>query len=151
MSRRCRGRSLFACVTTRARTAWPCTTIEHEVRSPGPLSLRNLYFEPAYCIDLPGACRVVTVSPLLRELILYAVAFDSLYDEAGAAGRLMRVIVDQIRTLPVAPLHLPLPDEPRLRTITLAPQGDPADNQSLDEWGRAWGRVHARWRGRWPP
>ncbi|KAA3629271.1 MAG: AraC family transcriptional regulator [Proteobacteria bacterium] len=117
------------------RAVWLPPATEHAVSSPGPLALRNLYFEPGCCAELPAACCVVTVSPLLRELILYAVSLEPLYDEAGAAGRLMQVIVDQIKILPIAPLHLPLPEEPRIRSITLALQHDPADTKSLEEWG----------------
>lgn len=118
------------------RAVWLPPQTKHEVRSPGALSLRNLYFAPEICAGLPASCCVVTVSPLLRELILHAVSLEPLYDESGAAGRLMQVIVDQISVLPVVPLHLPLPEEPRLSAIAQALQSNPADHQSLEDWGR---------------
>ena len=117
------------------RAVWLPPETDHEVVSHGALALRNLYFEPACCSQLPRECCVVTVSPLLRELILYAVQLPPDYDESGADGRLMRVIIDQIRQLPVAPLYLPLAEEPRLRMIMDALQADPADQRSLEEWG----------------
>lgn len=117
------------------RAVWLPPETDHEVVSHGPLSLRNLYFEPRYCVHLPRECGVVTVSPLLRELILHAVQLSPDYDEAGPDGRLMQVILDQIQALPIAPLHLPLSDEPRLRAIMSALQADPANSRSLEEWG----------------
>lgn len=117
------------------RAVWlPAGTL-HAVSSPGPLSLRNLYFDPSLCTALPTQCRVVAVSPLLRELILRAVELDPLYDEQGAEGRLMRVILDQIETLPVVPLHLAMPGDGRLQAIARALQARPGDDRPLAAWG----------------
>ncbi|GAB4350212.1 MAG: helix-turn-helix transcriptional regulator [Gammaproteobacteria bacterium] len=121
------------------RAVWLPPETDHGVVANGPLSLRNLYFEPGYCRQLPRECCVVTVSPLLRELILYAVQLPLDYDESGADGRLMRVIMDQIEALPVAPLHLPLSEDARLLPIMAALQANPADSRSLEEWGASVG------------
>lgn len=118
------------------RAVWVPSGVDHEVNSTTALSLRNMYFVPEICDGLPTSCCVVTVPPLLRELILHAVKLPPLYDQEGPDGRLMQVILDQIRALPVAPLHLPLSEEPRVRAITNALQSDPSDSRSLDDWGR---------------
>lgn len=117
------------------RAVWVPSGVDHEVNSSGAISLRNMYFVQEICDGLPTSCCVVTVPPLLRELILHAVQLPPLYDEEGPDGRLMQVILDQIRALPVAPLHLPLSEEPRVRAITDALQTDPSDSRSLEEWG----------------
>jgi AraC-like DNA-binding protein len=96
---------------------------------------------------LPDRCQVVDMPPLLRELILKAIALPALYDEASAEGRLMQVILDQVETLEIAPLHLPLPRHPRLAPILDALLLHPQDDRDLDTWGRqlgASGRTLAR-------
>jgi hypothetical protein len=57
-------------------------------------------------------CCVLTVSPLLRELILASVALPQLYPLGGPEERLASVLLDEIRDMHVAPLHLPLPRDP---------------------------------------
>jgi AraC-like DNA-binding protein len=51
----------------------------------------------------------------------------------------MLLILDEIRQLPVAPLHLPEPADGRLRSITTALRTDPTDDRTLDTWARAVG------------
>src|SRR5258708_29298891 len=55
----------------------------------------------------------------------------------------MAVILDEIRTLPVEPLGLPLPADPRLQRIARALIADPADARDLDAWAR-WAAVSSR-------
>jgi AraC-like DNA-binding protein len=47
----------------------------------------------------------------------------------------MSVILDQIQSLPVTPLELRIPQEPRLNRIYKALSDNPADNRSLEDWG----------------
>lgn len=121
------------------RAVWVPAGTPHWTRTASPLSMRSLYLEPAAVPGLPAQCCVVTVSPLLRELIRAAAALPPDYAEDGPAGRLVAVLLDQIRTLPVAPLHLPLPTEPRLMRLTAALREHPGDTRPLAAWGRAVG------------
>ncbi len=82
---------------------------------------------------------MVTVSILLRALILRAMNIPPLYDEAGPDGRILRVILDELRALPSAPLHLPRARDRRLARVTEALLADPADARGLDAWARAAG------------
>ncbi|MCP5368995.1 MAG: helix-turn-helix transcriptional regulator [Hyphomicrobiales bacterium] len=119
------------------RAVWVPPETPHQVRAVSAKAvMHNLYLEPAAATGLPGQCCVVTVSPLLRELIRAAARLPAHYDEDGPDGRLMAVILDQIRTLPVAPLHLPLVTDPRLRPIADALAADPADGRTLADWSR---------------
>ena len=111
----------------------------HAVRVNRSISMRSLFIRPDAAPRLPRACRVVTVSPLLRALILRAMAVAPYYDEAGPDGRIMRVILDELRTLPSAPLHLPRARDARLLRVTEALRADPADPRPLAAWGRAAG------------
>lgn len=74
-----------------------------------------LYMQPDGLPEMPDAPFVVQVTALLRELILAFMACAPDYDAGDATGRLAAVLVDQIAASHVAPLHLPIPEEPRLR------------------------------------
>ncbi len=121
------------------RAVWMPAGAEHGIRVDRAISMRSLYVQPDAAAGLPIACRVVNVSDLLRALILRAMALPPLYDEAGPDGRVMRVILDEIRVLPSAPLHLPRARDERLLRVTEALRADPADPRSLAAWGRAAG------------
>ncbi len=119
------------------RAVWIPPGIEHHVRAQGaPLSLRSLYIRPDALAGLPSVCCVVTVSRLLRELILEAMQLPDDPPPDSAAARLVQVLLDRIEGLPVAPLHLPSPEDARLRRIADTLLDDPADARTLKEWGR---------------
>ncbi len=121
------------------RAVWMPAGAEHAVRVNRAISMRSLFIRPESAPGLPKACRVVTVSSLLRALILRAMAVPPLYDEAGPDGRILRVILDELRALQSAPLHLPRPGDARLLRVTEALIADPADARPLDAWARAAG------------
>lgn len=121
------------------RAVWMPAGTPHWTRTASALSSRYLYVDPAAAPGLPAHVTVITVSPLLRELIEAVCALPADYDEDGPAGRLVAVLLDQMRTVPVAPLHLPLPADPRLQALADALRADPADARSLADWGRAVG------------
>jgi len=121
------------------RAVWVPPLMEHEVTARGAVSLRNLYFDPQSVSDLPKICSVVTVSPLLREMVLRAINLPALYDLDGPDGRFLKVLLDQIRTLPTTPLHLPMSDHPRLKPITNHLSKNPADRRSLEDWAAIMG------------
>ncbi len=107
----------------------------HEIRMWGEVAMRTLYLDPGTVTEMPTRCRVVSISSLLRELILQAVELPMLYDEGGRAGRIMSLILDEIRTLPVLPLDLPLPRDPKLFRICEALQREPGLTRTLQSWG----------------
>ncbi len=121
------------------RAVWMPAGAEHGIRVNRAISMRSLYIRPDAAAGLPTACRVVNVSELLRALILRAMAVAPHYDEAGPDGRIMRVILDEIRALPSAPLHLPRARDARLLRVTEALRADPADPRPLGAWARAAG------------
>ncbi len=55
------------------RAVWMPAGMEHAIRCATRLEMRTLYIDPAVVRDgLPAACGVVSVTPLLRELVLAA-------------------------------------------------------------------------------
>ncbi len=94
----------------------PAGTV-HEIRMAGPVEMRTLYVQPGAAPGIRDECHVLFVSPLLRELVMRAVELPLLYDERGAEARLMRLILDEIATLPAQPLGLPMPGDKRLKRL----------------------------------
>ncbi len=121
------------------RAVWVPGGMAHRVDFPTDVKMRSLWVSPEAAGNLPQACSVVTVSPLLRELIRTAVAIPAEYDADGPDGRLMAVILDQLRVLDQAPLHLPWPEDSRLRRIAEVLINDPALDTNLDALAKSAG------------
>lgn len=96
---------------------WIPAGMPHGVRCSGGATLRSLYVDPAAIPLPPSYCRVLEVTPLLRELISEFSKAPVEYDENGATGRLVKVLLDQLACAPNVALMLPWPTDQRLRTI----------------------------------
>ena len=118
------------------RAVWMPAGIVHRIRMQGPVAMRSLYFAPDEVPDPFARGSVVDVPVLLRELILAVVALPNDYDPAGPGGRLVAVLLDQVRALKAAPLHLPRPRDARLRRIADGLAEDPADGRTLEHWAQ---------------
>jgi AraC-like DNA-binding protein/mannose-6-phosphate isomerase-like protein (cupin superfamily) len=118
------------------RAVWLPAGTEHEVSCRGQVSLRTLYFESNVCEKLPSRSLVIEISDFLRALILEVTKFRADYDVDGREGRIVRLIVDEIQTMPQAPFHAPMPRDERLAKVCRAILSDPARGGNLDDWAR---------------
>lgn len=118
---------------------WVPSWVRHDVQASTPLTLRSVYVEPESAMNLPGRCCVVSVPPLLRELILESATLPDLYEVGGPDGRLMAVILDRITALEHRPVVVPQVRDALLMPIADALGADPADARGLEEWGRELG------------
>ncbi len=109
----------------------------HSIRMWGDVDMRTLYLrDPA----LPGeACRVLSVTPLLRELILRVVDLVALDSRIEEHRRLLAVLVDEMNAVPETPLLLPMPGDPRAAAIARDVLTNPAGQESLDSLARRHG------------
>jgi AraC-like DNA-binding protein len=117
------------------QAVWVPADVDHEVYSPGPISMRSLYVHPDATGGLPEECCVMSVEPFLRELIVKISDLAECQELSGKYARLVGVVLDELRGLEVAPLHLPLPRDPRLKAVTDCLIADPGDNRDLTQWG----------------
>jgi AraC-like DNA-binding protein len=99
------------------RAIWIPAGESHVTRCTLNTQTRSIYIRKDALPGPPARCAVVQINPLLRELILAVARLPALYDEDGADGRLVRVLLDRIVALPHEPLHLPIPKSSRLRAI----------------------------------
>ncbi len=116
-----------------SQAVWVPPGTVHEVYFPGDVSLRNLFVDPSAIKGLPESCLVLKVSPLLRELIVKAVAVGENYAPGGPGYRLMTVILDELRQAEPTPLHLPMGHDVRLLRVTEALLRNPGDSRDLDQ------------------
>src|SRR5882672_10610820 len=89
------------------RGLWIPGAVDHEIRCASAVAMRTLYIRPDATSGLPRAVCVLAIQPLLRELILEAVKLPLDYGESERDGRIMALILDELRALPILPLHLP--------------------------------------------
>jgi len=80
------------------------------------------------------------VAPLLRELILAATDHSpNEIDPTGRADLIGQLVLVELKSVPVVPLHAPLPRDPRLVAICRALIDDPARDEVLEHWADAVG------------
>ncbi len=116
---------------------WMPAGLTHAIACHGTLSMRTLYLQSnTGRRRWPQHCQVVVVSELARALILRTVSLPPDYDEAGPDGRLIAVLLDELAALAEAPLHLPMPQDRRLRTLTQALVEQADDRRGLEDWAR---------------
>lgn len=110
---------------------WIPGGMEHSNIATANARIFFVYIEPG-AADLPDQCCTVSISPLLRELIVEL--SDGLEDDEARDELLTRILLSELPRMPVQQLHLPISAEPRLRRIADALAQDPADRSTLAEW-----------------
>jgi AraC-like DNA-binding protein len=107
------------------RAVWVPAGTRHAIRMSGAVAMRTLYVPAALARPLPRSCGVLEVTPLVRELVLAAVARGGLDPATRADARLFHVLVDELRSLPTRAFHLPFPRDSRARRVADALARDP--------------------------
>src|SRR5579872_5990813 len=89
------------------RAVWIPAGVRHEIAMCGAVAMRTLYLESGLAQGLPRACCVVSVSPLLKELILRACECRGLSWRVRWQKHLTDVILDQMEAARTIALRLP--------------------------------------------
>ena len=125
----------------------------HSIRMWGDVAMRSLYFPPGpggpdlSAVALAEAegpqlrtvfdvCRVISVSPLLRELILRLAEMAALDSRNESDARLMGVLVDELAIAHVEPLLLPLPSDARALAAANDILANPGAGDTTDDVAR---------------
>jgi len=115
------------------RAVWVPPEVPHAVASARRFQLHTLYLKPEAARPVKR-CAVVAVSPLLSALLQAAAPLGMDYPPQGPAARLVRVLLDHLplpsHELPA--LHLPEPQDPRLRRLVAPLHRNPADPRPFD-------------------
>ncbi|GFE61758.1 helix-turn-helix domain-containing protein [Geobacter sp. AOG2] len=121
------------------RALWITAGLNHEVKMSGDVKMRTVYIDEVKIEALPEKTCVINVSPLLRELIVAAVQVSQSYSEESRDGRLMRLLVDELRISDVLSLHLPMPHDVRIKFICESLIDQPSDSYTAAQWSRQLG------------
>jgi AraC-like DNA-binding protein/mannose-6-phosphate isomerase-like protein (cupin superfamily) len=124
-------------VVPATRGVWVPPSVVHAMSCTGEVRMRTLYIEPEAAPRLDAAPTVVSVSPLLRELIEAATRIPLEYDPQGRDGRLMDLLLLELEPHPVPALHLPDPADPDLAGLCAAIRADPGA-----DWSTATAAAH---------
>jgi AraC-like DNA-binding protein len=125
------------------RSIWISGGTPHALLVKRPVELIILWVHR----DAPGApnwtgCNVVSVSPLIRELLNVCSEQPWDYPPASRSSRLAQVLLEQLEVHEQAPLELPELSDPRAERVAAMLRADPADRRSLAELASAAGASH---------
>lgn len=116
------------------RAVWIPARMLHEVAMHAHVSMRTAYLHPTCAADLPKSCVVVSVSRLMRELLVEATRFPEANSCENRYRLVTALLLEELRVSDQLPLSLPEPQDPRLRRVTESLRCDPSDGRSLDAW-----------------
>src|SRR5262245_5418897 len=120
-------------VLPRSRGLWIPARVRHSVDALGGVRMTSLWFDPAACPIGWSEPTVLAVDPLLAAL---AARLDG--ESLGPAERRRSeaVLFDLLEPIAADLLDLPVPTDDRARTVADRLRADPADERTLDAWGR---------------
>ncbi|RUX25927.1 AraC family transcriptional regulator [Mesorhizobium sp. M7A.F.Ca.US.011.01.1.1] len=110
---------------------WIPGGMEHSNVATANARIFFVYIEPG-AADLPERCCTLSISPLLRELIIEL--SDRVEDDGARGELLIKILLTELPRMAVQQLHLPISSEPRLNRIAEALAQDPADRSTLADW-----------------
>jgi AraC-like DNA-binding protein/mannose-6-phosphate isomerase-like protein (cupin superfamily) len=114
------------------RAIWIPAGIRHMVSGRGEVELNVLYIDPTLP-GQPSVCSVFDMPLLARALIQEILTFDHEYDETGREGRIVQLLIEDIKRVPPVPLSAPMPRDRRLRRVCDQIVAEPGDQRDLDE------------------
>lgn len=106
----------------------------HSISMDGPVAMRTLFMQEPASFKIGDKCRVITVSPLLRELVLAACSEPLDWEIEGRGHHITALALDEIIHATVLPMDLPLPCDTRLRRVVDALRQEPRSGNSLEDW-----------------
>lgn len=121
-------------ITSPEQAAWLPTGVTHRVGSLLGAQFRSLWIAVEAGAGLPMQPTVITVAPLLKALIVEAAGLSGEADVDGYRGRIVALILDQLRRASHLKAALPWPQSPALLRLCEALFLDPADKRDADAW-----------------
>ncbi|MCM0148597.1 helix-turn-helix transcriptional regulator [Photobacterium galatheae] len=92
-----------------------------------------LFIQPS-AITMPDDVCTVSISPMIREMILHLASLDQQYSPGSETDKLAEVLLDQLSKMPVARFDFAIPEESRLNQIAKALVANPGDRRTIGQW-----------------
>jgi AraC-like DNA-binding protein len=123
-----------------SRAVWIAPGARHSVHVLEDAQFRTLYIDASATPAGWSGCRVIVVSPLLRELVS---ALDARQLAREREERLTHLVLDEITHADIHAIGVPMPNaqsaDKRLRALCEAVLGAPAQRSTLAEWSAEFG------------
>jgi AraC-like DNA-binding protein len=121
-----------------SRAVWIAPGALHAINVLEAADFRTLYIHAGSTPTGWQGCRVIVVSPLLREMVLALDAHESPAVGAAREAMLSGLLVDEITHADTQPLGVPMPHaqhgDKRLRALCEAVLRAPSERATLAEW-----------------
>jgi AraC-like DNA-binding protein len=105
----------------------------HELTMLSNVNMRTLYIEAEAAGSLVEDCKVLEVSPLLRELILALAQEPVDYPPEGRGGDLARLILSELAAMETVPIAVPWPRDRRLQALCTEIMAQPGSPRRLED------------------
>jgi AraC-like DNA-binding protein len=112
---------------------WIPGGVPHSNQVTSNARLSYLFVHPD-AATLPQECCTLSVSPMLREMILRLADVSANYAANDHVGRMVRVLLDELAQMPIQGLELPASNHPKIAAITAVLMAEPSDRRTLVEW-----------------
>lgn len=116
------------------QAAWIPIGVTHRVGSLLGAQFHSLWISKSFGANLPDSPAVISVTPLLKALIVEAASLETNSDPDGYRDRVVTLIMDQLRRAPQLAAALPWPRTPTLSQICEALFQDPSDGRDVETW-----------------
>ena len=108
--------------------------VMHDWTSLSRVAMRTIYIEPRVAAAFGDDCRVIEVSPLLRELILGLLKEPIEYPIPGRGEHLAMLILSELKAAETVPIAIPWPRDRRLVAVCEAIMADPGSSRKIEQW-----------------
>jgi len=105
----------------------------HSLKSSGEIEGYWVFVAPGLAAALPDRCCTIAVTPLLRELLVRAANLPLNYPE-GPNVHLIGLLMNEVADAAIQQLHLPMPEDARLRSILEAMMAAPSERGTMQYW-----------------
>jgi len=107
---------------------------EHSLKMIGDVTMRTIYIDPKASKLDGDKLRVITITKLMRELII-ALGNETLSFQANSRGGLIAELIEmELELAENKSLNIPLPKDPRLKVLCTSLLKNPSDRKTLDDW-----------------
>ena len=121
------------------RAVWTPAHTPHAVRTVGTVTTRSVLLDATTSQVLGDTSTVISVSSLLRQLLIAATRVPLDYDTAGRDGQVMDLLVSELGRAPRVALSVPFPQSEKLAALCRAFLEAPDIHASIDGWSDAMG------------
>ena len=122
-------------VITPEQAMWLPTGTPHATGALQQAEFRSLYVADQADLRMPPGPTMLSVSPLLKALIVELSEIEARNDEQKYIEQVNALIIEQLNRQPRQDFHLPWPNSSNLRAICEALYAEPADPRSIQSWG----------------